>query len=136
MSSEDLKEVKRTVQALEERVSKLENFIQEKPISKGKDLSVNEFMLEKKPSSDLNKTLTVAFYLERHRRVSPFTIRDLEGLFREAKEPPPKNISDAVNKNVAKGFIMKASEKKEGITAWTLTNTGERFVEDGLRDTD
>lgn len=136
MSSQDIAEVKRTVQALEERLSKLESLIQEKPIPKRKDLSVKEFMLEKKPSSDLNKTITVAFYLERHRRVSPFTIRDLEELFRDAKEPPPKNINDAISKNVAKGFIMKASEKKGGITAWTLTNTGERFVENGLRETD
>ena len=136
MSSEDLSEIKRTVQALEKRISNLEGLVKQKPTLTDKELSIKEFILEKKPSSDLNKTITVAFYLERYRKVSPFSIKDLEQLFREAREPIPKNISDAVNKNIAKGFIMKTDKKKEGLTTWTLTSSGERFVENGLREAD
>ena len=45
----------------------------------------------------------------------------------------PANINDAVNKNIEKGYIMDA-KKKDSKKAWTLTATGERFVENDLKE--
>jgi hypothetical protein len=61
--------------------------------------------------------------------VTPFNVADLEATFRAAREKLPKNINDAANKNVARGFLMEAREKKDSKKAWQLTATGERSVE-------
>jgi hypothetical protein len=136
MSKEELAELKKTIQSHERRISDLESLKGKKPVQIPKEISVKEFILDKKPSSDPNKALTVGYYLEKHRKISPFTIRDLEQLFREAREPLPSNTNDVVNQDIAKGFMMEAEEKKDGRKAWTLTSTGEKFVENGLKEAD
>jgi len=134
MPSEELAEIKRILRTHEKRISDLESLVKQKPTSPRREVSIKEFVLQKNASSDINKTLTAGYYLEHHRGLSPFNIRDLEELLREAREPLPKNISDVVNKNIEKGFIMNAKEKKNGLKAWTLTSTGDRFVENDLKE--
>ncbi len=136
MPSDDLADLKRTVQAHEKRISNLESLLKKKPPQPAKEISIKEFLLSKRPSSEASKTLVIAYYLERHRNTSPFTTRDLEQLYREAREPLPTNINDVVNQNIAKGFIMEAEDKKDGRKAWILTSSGERFVENGLKQAD
>ncbi len=134
MASEEIEEIRRTIEAHEKRISDLETLIKEKPASVRKELSVKEFILQKKATRDLDKTIAVGYYLEHNRNVSPFNIKDLEQLFREAKEPLPKNINDAVNKNIEKGFTMESKEKKDKKKTWTLTATGDRYVENGFKE--
>jgi hypothetical protein len=136
VSIEPLAELKRAIQDHERRISELESILKQKKQQPSKSTSVKEFMLEKRPSNDLNKTLSIAYYADRHRQTSPFTIKDLQQLFRDAREPLPTNLSDAVNKKIAKGYIMEAEEKEDGHKSWTLTSTGERFVENGLKEAD
>jgi hypothetical protein len=135
MSKEELAELKRIIQLHEKRISALENK-GEKPIQSSEGISLKEFILSKNPSSEANKALIIGYYLDRHRKISPFTIKDLEQVFREAREPLPSNINDVVNRNIVKGLMMEAEGKKDGHKAWTLTSTGERFVENGLKDQD
>lgn len=53
--------------------------------------------------------------------------------FEKAKEKTPANINDRVNKIIANtGYIMETKEKKDNLKAWTLTNSGERFIEEDL----
>lgn len=134
MPSDEIGEIKRTVEAHEKRISDLETLIKEKPASARKELSIKEFILQKKATRDLDKTMAVGYYLEHNRNISPFNIKDLEQLFGEAKEPLPKNINDAVNKNIEKGFIMESKEKKDKKKTWALTATGERYVENGFKE--
>ena len=61
-----------------------------------------------------------------------FNTKDLAEGFRSAKEPPPTNMNDKVNLNIRKGHMMEAKEKKDKSKAWVLTNSGEKFVEEGL----
>jgi hypothetical protein len=136
MSEKELAELKKTIQSHERRISDLESLKGKKPAQIPKEISVKEFILDKKRSSDPNKALTIGYYLEKLRKISPFTIRDLEQLFREAREPLPSNTNDVVNQDIAKGFMMEAEEKKDGRKAWTLTSTGEKFVENGLKEAD
>jgi hypothetical protein len=63
--------------------------------------------------------------------MSQFNIKDLAECFRSAKEPAPANINDKVNSNIQKGYMMEEKEKKDKLTAWVLTNSGEKFVEGG-----
>jgi hypothetical protein len=123
------------LQKLEERVEKLENLIggrNSEAIAKERKLSAKEFMLSKKLKSETQKVMALAYFLEREEGVTSFNVSDLETAFRSAREKLPKNMNDAVNKNIAKGFLMGASEKKDSKKAWQLTSTGERFVEHDL----
>jgi len=81
----------------------------------------------------VEKTLVVAYYLEHFRNISPFNAKDIEELFREVKEKPPDNINYKVIKNIEKGHLMESEEKKDDLKSCTLTTTGERFVENGLK---
>lgn len=116
---------------LEKRVSVLEGLLQStSPAAvKMKKQSAREFLTTKKASSEPLKVLVFGYFLESHEGLQAFNVSDLDAAFRLAREAPPKNINDAVNKCVARGFLMEAREKKDSKKAWQLTSTGERFVE-------
>lgn len=133
MATDEINEIKEVLDQHEKRISDLENLAKEKP-EQLKKVSIREFILKKRATSDLDKTLVAGYYLEHYRKVSPFSVRDLEELFTEAKEPRPKNTNDAVNKNIEKAYIMEAKEKKDNKKTWTLTATGESFVESDLQE--
>lgn len=95
-----------------------------------KILSPKEFLLEKKPSGEVQKALVLCFYLEYRTGLSSFNIDDLEGAFRAAKEKVPQNLNDKINKNIDKGYLMEAKEKKDMKKAWVLTASGEKFISD------
>lgn len=97
------------------------------PVSKKQ--SAKEFLISKGVSVETQKVLALGYFLERTEKLSSFNVPDLEAVFRAAREKLPKNMNDAVNKNVARGFLMEAAEKKDAKKAWQLTATGERFVE-------
>jgi hypothetical protein len=120
---------------LEERVERLERLIggeSREAIAKERKLSAKEFMLSKKLKSETQKVLALAYFLEREEGIAPFNVSDLESAFRSAREKLPKNMNDAVNKNIARGFLMGTNEKKDSKKAWQLTSTGERHVEHEL----
>jgi hypothetical protein len=131
-NSDELSEIKKILADHEKRISSLESLIQTKPGKIKKKLPIKEFILQKHPERDVDKTLVIGYYLEHYKNVSSFNVKDLEIGFREAKEPLPKNINDTVNKNMEKGYMMEAEEKKDGLKAWVLTNTGEKVVEEGF----
>lgn len=97
-----------------------------------KKQSAKEFLMTKNAGPETQKALVFAYFLEHHEGVTPFNVPDLEATFRAAREKLPKNVNDAVNKNVARGFLMEAKEKKDSKKAWQLTATGERFVEQDM----
>lgn len=135
---EAIEEVKTLLQEHERRISKLEAVLirpaeKEKKGSGTKKLSVKEFVLLKNPKDDNLKTLCIAYYFEKYEGACCFNAKDLEKGFRSARETPPGNINDRVNKNIAKGFMMEAEEKKDKHKAWVLTSSGERFVENGFK---
>ena len=120
---------------LEERVGRIEKRLEGDgavEAAKSKKLSAKEFLLSKNPKSETQKVVALAYFLERQEALLSFNVSDLEGAFRSAREKLPKNMNDAVNKNIARGFLMPAAEKKDSKKAWQLTSTGERFVESGL----
>ena len=123
------------LQNLEERVERLESLIGgggRETAAKERKLSAKEFMLSKKLKSETQKVLALAYFLEREEGIASFNVSDLEVAFRSAREKLPKNMNDAVNKNIARGFLMGMTEKKDSKKAWQLTSTGERHVEHDL----
>ena len=130
MSVEEMLEaIKKQFLDHESRISKLEAQPKiDKDIEK-KKLSIKEFILSKKPKNDIQKTLVVGFYLEKYEGLDCFNREDLENGFRSAKETVPSNINVDVNENIRKGYFAEAREKKDKLTAWYVTNSGEECVE-------
>lgn len=126
-------EIRKILEDHEKRIQRLEKLFESEPIQTKKQISIKEFILTKKPKNDVEKTLVIGYYLEKFREMSSFNAKDLEDGFREAKEKVPANINYKVIKNIEKGFMMEAKEKKDKLKAWVLTSTGERFVENDLK---
>jgi len=122
------------IRELEARVAALEMRLEggNPTIAIGKRQSAKEFLLLRRISSETQKVLALAYFLEKHEALASLNVQDLESAFRSAREKLPKNMNDAVNKNVARGLLMEAREKKDSKKAWHLTATGERFVEEQL----
>jgi len=89
--------------------------------------------LQKKPRDDLQRALVIGYYLENYEHFSSFTSKDIREGFREARETVPPNVTDKIQKNITKGYIMKEGEKKGRMIFYVLTNSGVRFVESGLK---
>ena len=119
MSNEDIIEkIKKQLEDHEKRISKLEAQPQAQAGPVTKKLSIKEFILSKKPKGDVQKTLAVGYYLEKHEGFASFNVKDLESGFRAAKEPVPNNVNLAVIGNISKGHMMEAEEKKDKFKAW------------------
>jgi hypothetical protein len=98
-----------------------------------KAMSPAQFFRKVKPSSDVQRVLFAAYYLEFQKKQENFASSEIRELLREAKIPPPRNTSDAINQNVRKGFIMSAGDK-EGKMAFVLTTDGEDEMMEVLKD--
>ena len=107
----------------------LEQLIRKEPASVRKGLSIKEFIIAQEPKNEVQKTLAIGYYLEKYEGESPFNLKDLRRGFRKAKEKLPSNLSDKVYRNMTKGHMMEVEERKDNLTAWMLTNSGESLVE-------
>lgn len=135
------KTIEERVSALEQKVSDLETQLSgstprtnQESNTGGKKLSVKEFVLEKNPKGDVQKTLVISHYLETYENMTSVNVDDLAKHFRLAKEPVPGNLNDKINMNIRKGHMAEAEDKKESKKAWIVTNTGEQFIENGFKD--
>ena len=130
---EEIAKIKKKLEEHEERISAIEKAFQTKPEAIKKRISIKEFILSKKPKNDVQRSLSVGYYLEKWEAVSSFNVKDLEKGFRDAKEKVPNNINLCVTANVGKGHMMEAKEKKGNLKAWVLTNSGEKYVENDFQ---
>jgi len=99
-----------------------------------KKLSIKEFILQKKPKSDVEKVLVMGYYLEKQDHLECFNVDDLRTAYVKAKEPIPDNINDKINLNIKKGLITEYPERKESKKAYHLTSTGEKFIEEEFQN--
>lgn len=98
-----------------------------------KKLSIKEFLLEKPPTTDIQRTLAIGYFLETHVGMASFTRADLEKGYSDAKEPAPSNIGVNINHCIKHGHMMEADEKKNNKTAYVITRSGEQFVMAGYK---
>lgn len=129
----DISELKKILLDHEERIKSLEKSFSSAPASSApKELSIKEFINQKKPKDAVQTTLCICYFIEHHQKTALFNIKDIEAGFGAAKIPPPANINDKVNMNIRKGHMMPAKEKKDNRSAWVLTATGEQFIENSF----
>jgi len=144
MSSEDaLSRIEALVKNHEERIRLLEQHLSERRQAKGEEKtaavsvsktpSVRQFVVDKGPNDDVQKTLVIGYHLEKHAEYKSFNVKDIEKGFVDAREKVPGNVADKILKNVWKGHIMQVPEEKDGLKAYALTNTGTKLVETGFK---
>jgi len=100
--------------------------------SRGKLISIREFIqqLDLKKHTDI--TLAFGYYLERYTGVSEFTPADINNCYYEAKMEA-SNTSQMIVQNIKRGYMMPSKKKEEeGKNRYTLTSTGEKFLESKL----
>jgi len=130
--------IEKKIDEILEEIKQIKSILQVKQVTKSAEvmatreiirkLSVREFLNSIKISGDVERTLAIGYFLEKHKNLNSFNKRDLEDTYAEAKESRPKNINDKVNLNIKSGHMMEAGEKKDSIKAWTLTSTGEQVI--------
>ena len=98
-----------------------------------KKTSIKEFLLERPPTTDIQRTLAIGYFLENHASMTSFTRPDLEKGYSDAKESPPSNISVNIRHCLKQGHMMEAEEKKNNKTAYVVTRSGEQFVTAGYK---
>ena len=130
--SEELEVITKKLENDEERIARLEKLFQTKREEIEKKISIREFILSKNPKSEMDKALAVGYYFETYEGFTSFNVKDLENGFRRTKEKIPRNINYEVIRNIQKGFMMEAEEKKENRKAWYLTNSGMKYVENNF----
>jgi len=131
-SSSEILEINNRIEVLENKIATIENILIQNPEKKKiKSKSLSEFFIEKKPSGDIQKTLTIGYYLENYKNNDSFNVKDLEKGFKDAREKAPKNINLNIFMNAKKGYFIEL-EKKNGMKAYSLSNSGADFIEGGF----
>ncbi|MEM3408570.1 MAG: hypothetical protein QXT40_03600 [Candidatus Micrarchaeia archaeon] len=133
MSEDVLTKIIEKIEDHERRIARLEKLFEKKPETI-KKISINELLIDKKPTNELQKVLVFAYYLEKYEGYQEYNVKDIENWYRNAKEKIPSNLSDKLQKNVKKGYLMELKEKKEGLKTYSLTNKGLKFVENNFSD--
>ena len=98
----------------------------------GKSLSIREFIqqLDLKKHTDIS--LAFGYYLERHQGVTEFTPADINNCYYEAKLEA-SNTSQMIIQNIKRSYLMQSKKKGEkGKNRYTLTDSGEKFIESKL----
>ena len=79
------------------------------------------------------KTLLIGYYKDVVEKVSPLTKNTLEDGFSQAREVPPKNLSDSINQNLDKklfSLVKNQSNEKVKERQFIVTSTGIKRVEE------
>src|ERR1700733_5223630 len=107
------------IKSLEVRVARIETSNSGTGADKGiatsattKKLSIKEFLLESPPTTDIQRTLAVGYFLETHAGMASFTKADLEKGYSDAKEPTPSNIGVNIKHCIKQGHMMEADERR------------------------
>jgi len=81
------------------------------------------------PRTDTARALVAAYFLEKQRNAENSTSSEIRDLIKEAKVPPPTNVSESINQNIRKGYLMTAGDRGNKM-AFVLTTDGESVVEE------
>ncbi len=102
------------------------------PVTKGKALSIREFVQQLSLKKHTDVTLAFGYYLEKFVGVAEFSPADINNCYYEAKLES-SNTSQMIIQNIKLGRMMPSKKKGEkGKNRYTLTATGETFIEGKL----
>jgi len=135
-----LQEHERRIKSLEQKMGIGEIAVQQLPPQPVQPVpvapkvhSIRQFMVEKSPTDDVQRSLVIGYYLEKQAGLASFNAKDIEKGFVDAREKVPGNVADKILKNVWKGHMMQVKDDKDSLKAYVLTNAGTKFVESGIK---
>ena len=100
-----------------------------KKINLGKSLSIREFIQQLEIKKQTDVTLAFGYYLEKYNSLPHFSPADINKCYYDAKMES-SNTSQMIILNIKSGRLMVAkSPKGKGGKQYTLTQSGEKFVE-------
>ena len=88
-----------------------------------KPITASEFFSRLRPTQDVDKVLSAAYFCDVHRSKAEFSAEELRQTLLEAKISPPKNVSLGVLRNAQRGLIAQKEKQGKKIT-WLITQTG------------
>ncbi|MEW6408393.1 MAG: hypothetical protein AB1465_06940 [Patescibacteria group bacterium] len=127
------KDIETRVTDLENRLTELEKELHADNSSpkteKKRSQSLNEFLLEKNPTTAIDSVLVIAVYHERFSGANSFSATEILDLIRKAKQKKPKNINDLINKTIGKGYFEEDKAGEDGKKRWYVTSSGVALVD-------
>jgi hypothetical protein len=101
----------------------------QKPTATGKNISAGEFIRQLGFTKHTEMVLAFGYFLEKVSGLKSFTPADINTCYYEAKLES-SNTSQMIIQNIRSGRMMPARKgEEEGKKAYTLTQTGEEFIE-------
>jgi hypothetical protein len=94
----------------------------------GKKTSAGEFIKQANAKSQSDVALLLGYYLEKINGIRNFTSSELATFGKDEAKRPFSNASDVIGKLTARGLMMSAGDK-EGNRSYSLTASGEEYVE-------
>ena len=93
--------------------------------------SLAEFIKFKgSPTNHSILVVIFGYWLFHKEKQKLFNISDIEKCYDDVRVTESSNTSQIVNNAQSEGYFKRADEKKDGRTAWTITQLGDKFVED------
>lgn len=101
-------------------------------VTKGKSLSIREFVQQLGFKRHTDITLAFGYYLEKMADTPEFTPADINNCYYEAKIEA-SNTSQMIIQNIRRGHMMQSKAKGDkGRKRYTVTASGEKFIEERL----
>jgi len=96
----------------------------------GLPVSLAEFV-KSKSSPDQHNVLVVIFgyWLIHKENLKSFNSKDIKKCYDDTRISESKNTSQYLNYAQGSGYFKRLDEEKDGLTAWTITPTGDEYVE-------
>ena len=94
-----------------------------------KQKNLNEFLKEKNFFKDVDLVLGLAYYLTQYNNKEEFTSKNIKELFKKAKYPSDKNITNLLNNNIKKGYIEETGNKIDGFKSLIIIEPGIDYIE-------
>jgi len=92
--------------------------------------SLSEFVKQKgSPSKHIDLVSIFGYWLFHKKNVKMFSTKDIASCYADARIPESANISQEMNNAQGMGYFRREEEKKDNRIAWTITPTGEEYVE-------
>jgi len=93
------------------------------PFSSGESTTPKEFLVEKRPGTDVERVACLAYYLTHYKNQPKFKTLDISKLNTDAAQPKFANTAVAVKNAIRLGYLAPASQGMRQLSA-----AGEQFV--------
>lgn len=130
--NDKMEELQNQVVELTERVSTIENRLDGEENLSVTD-GIREFVESFDPSSHTERSLYIAYYLEKYCEKETFSVKDIEEAYRDCRVNPANNMSDVLGRMENRDWLFR--DGTEGQTQlWRLTASGLDTVTEEIDD--